>query len=111
MGYNVKVYRAQIVGDFLEVKNVRRLNWFSSSHDLNLTEHVWEDPLTSVTSPTYDSPVVKSYVFGRIDFITTNIDTPINNMKARYEVCIAVYGGHTSYQTYFSRDKCFVLDL
>jgi hypothetical protein len=98
---NAGPHVARVLLDYLTQQNVDVLPWPPVSPDLSPIEHVWdemEQPLCLLQN----QPVMLAQMSLPLIRIWNNIsqamfNTLIRSMHCRYQTCINVNGGHTSY--------------
>ncbi|KAF8790521.1 Transposable element Tc3 transposase like protein [Argiope bruennichi] len=98
MDDNARPHRAQIFDDFLKEDNIRRMDLLSRSPYLNPIEQVWDGlgrAIAQRNPPPNTHQEIKAALLEEWALLSQAfIDTLINSMKARYEACIPVHGGH-----------------
>lgn len=101
MDDNARPHRAQVVDDYLESEDIRRMDWPARSPDLNPIEHVWDALGRAISSrhpPPRTIPELKTALLQEWDRLPQGLlNCLLSSMPSRCATCLAVRGDHTPY--------------
>lgn len=101
MDDNARPHRARIVNEYLEEVGIVRMNWPSSSPDLNPIEHLWDTLGRRIRSRVprannlAELSVVLQAIWDELDQL--DVQHLISSMPRRMQAVIRARGGNTNY--------------
>lgn len=98
---NARPHTARLSMDFLRTNGITVMNWPAMSADMSPIEHIWDELDRRVRSrrrkPTNAAQLRQALVQEWDNMPQATIQSVINSMRRRCQVCIASLGGHTRY--------------
>ncbi|GFU94735.1 transposable element Tcb2 transposase [Trichonephila clavipes] len=101
MDDNARPHRANLVDEFLESEDIKRIPWPANSPDLNPIENLWDYLGRAIArrhSPSRDVNALKTALLEEWNLIPqTVINNVISSLKTRCDMCVRVRGDHIPY--------------
>jgi len=101
MDDNARPHSAQLVDDYLEGEDIRRMDWPARSPDLNPIEYIWDALGKAIASrhpPPRTIPELKTALLQEWDRLPQGLlNCLLSSMPSRCATCRAVRGDHTPY--------------
>ncbi|GFX00093.1 transposable element Tcb2 transposase [Trichonephila clavipes] len=101
MDDNARPHRANLVDEFLESEDIKRIPWPANSPDLNLIENLWDYLGRAIARrhpPPRDVNGLKTALLEEWSLIPqTVINNVISSLKTRCDMCVRVRGDHIPY--------------
>ena len=97
---NARPHRGHIVNDFMQVKNIKRMDWPANSPDLNPVESLWDElgGRTYRDNPPQTIPQLRHRLAQEWQNIPqATIRRCVGSMRKCCQECVNTRGGHTSY--------------
>ncbi|GFU28603.1 transposable element Tc3 transposase [Trichonephila clavipes] len=101
MDDNARPHRANLVDEFLESEDIKRIPWPANSPDLNPIENLWDYLGRAIARrhpPPRDVNGLKTALLEEWSLIPqTVINNVISSLKTRCDMCVRVRGDHIPY--------------
>ncbi|GFW08315.1 transposable element Tcb2 transposase [Trichonephila clavipes] len=101
MDDNARPHRANLVDEFLESEDIKRIPWPANSPDLNPIENLWDYLGRSIARrhpPPREVNGLKTALLEEWSLIPqTVINNVISSLKTRCDMCVRVRGDHIPY--------------
>ncbi|KFM73878.1 Retrovirus-related Pol polyprotein from transposon 297, partial [Stegodyphus mimosarum] len=97
MGDNARPHRANLVDEFLESEDIKRIPWPPNSRDLNPIANLWDYLGRAIAPPRYVNALKKALLEEWRLIPQTVVNNVISSLKTRCDMCVQVREDHIPY--------------